>query len=125
MSLRDLILARLLTPAQHALVRALDQPERWQPDAKITAAEARNWGAMLASPLGMKLDVSMTNWVQQEAQRALFCPTAEIARTVGFAAGARAGWEMAKTISRMADPQVGPHEHASPTVDAGLAHHEP
>lgn len=124
-ALRAYFLRRWLTPAQLAVVTALDRPDRWQPDAPITPDEARNWEATLSSPLGIKIDHAMINWMQQEAQRALFAPTAEIARTVGFAAGCRAGWQMAKTLSRIAAPNDGTPETTSPTADAGLEQHQP
>jgi hypothetical protein len=123
--LRAFLLRRLLNPAQRTIVEALDRPDRFIGDTSLTNDDAKNWGAMLAGPLGVKIDHCMINWLQQEAQRALFAPTAEIARTVGYAAGCRAGWEMAKTLSRIGATESAATEDTSPTADAGLAHHQP
>jgi hypothetical protein len=116
-TLRAFILRRLLRPEQLALVAALDAPDRWQPDAPITAADAAGWRGVLESPTGQKIDHAMINWLQQEAQRAVYQPTADLVRS--------AGWMMAKSLSRHdAPPSVDP-EQSSPTADAHLDHHQP
>jgi hypothetical protein len=68
---------------------------------------------------------AMINWLQQEAQRAIYQPTPDLVRSAGYAAGCRAGWLMAKSLSRHdAPPSVDP-EQTSPTADAHLDHHQP
>lgn len=125
MSLRARILRALLSPAQLAVVEALDRPDRWQPDAPLTPSEAAAWGSTLASPIGRKVDIAMNNWCQQQAQLAQMQPTAELVRAVSIAHGTRAAWEMVKTLSRTSDPQSGANEEASSTADAGLEQHTP
>lgn len=119
---RAWLLAQLLRPDQLAVVQALDAPDRFLPDPALTPAEAEQWGAMLQSPLMLKIDTAMINWTQQEAQRAIGFPTAELARQAGYAMGCRAGWSMAKTLSRLPvakDEQTG----AEATTPAeGLEH---
>jgi len=101
-NLRRAILRRLLNPAQLALVDALEQPDRWQPDVPITKDEAESWGKLLTTPTLLKIDHAMINWQQQEAQRALLAQGDDLARQAGFALGCKAGWQMAKTLSRLA-----------------------
>jgi hypothetical protein len=125
MNLRAFILQRLLSPAQLAVVEALDRPDRWRPDSPLTPSEAAAWASTLRSPIGIKIDIAMNNWCQQQAQLAQMQPTAELVRAVSVAHGLRAGWEMVKTLSRTSDPQFGANEDASPTADAGLDHHTP
>jgi hypothetical protein len=124
-TLRAYILRQLLRPDQLALLAALDAPDRWQPDPPITAADAAGWRGVLESPIGQKIDHAMINWLQQEAQRAIYQPTPDLVRSAGYAAGCRAGWLMAKSISRNDAPLSVDPEQTSPTADAHLDHHQP
>lgn len=123
--LRDWALARLLTRDQHALITALERPERWQPDEPLTEIECEQWAALLRTPLLRKLDIAMINWLQQEAQRAIYTPTPEAGRQCGFAAGARASWEIAKTFSRAPAASDGQSETDATTAAPSLAHLRP
>lgn len=123
--LRKAILRRLLNPAQLAVVKALDQPDRWMPDAGLTAIEAEAWASLLRTPLLLKIDHAMINWMQQEAQRALLAPQEHLARQAGMALGCRAGWEMAKTLSRLAAATGDQTEPTAPTAAATLDHLQP
>lgn len=122
--IRGWLLAKLLRPDQLALVQSLDAPDRFMPDVPLTAKEAEQWGQLLATPLMLKVDTAMINWTQQQAQVALGVPTPEVVRQAGFAMGCRAGWNMAKTLSRLPvanDEQSG----ATATTPAtGLEHLE-
>ena len=126
MSLRRFILRRLLTPAQLQLVDALERPDRWMPDVPITKDEAEAWGKLLASPTLVKIDHAMINWQQQEAQRALLAQGDDLARQAGFALGCKAGWQMAKTLSRLAAADSSqPETDGAPTAAPTLEHAMP
>ena len=124
MNLRDYLLRRLLTPEQLAVTLAMDRPDRWQPDQPLTEDEMKNWAAFLASPLGLKIDTAMVNFCQQEAQRALFATAENLPKQVGVALGVRAGWEMAKTLSRLGAAESAQSEPTA-TAPATLAHLSP
>jgi hypothetical protein len=122
---RARLLRKLLRWDQLALVDALDDPDRWMPDEPLTQAEAEAWGAALLSPVGRKIDIAMSNLGQQEAQRACHTPTAETIRQTGYAAGFRAAWLLAKSLSTMAGAQPGKSEEGTTTGDATLDHLNP
>lgn len=99
---RQTVLRAMLAPEHWQLLRALETALRQQDAPKITKAEADGMGQFFASPLGLKIDATMNNWLVQQAQNACSAPSAEIVAHAKFAWGCRAGWEMAKTISRLA-----------------------
>lgn len=118
---RETVLRAMLSPEQWAIVSALERPDRWMPDPQITAQEAAQWGQLLATPLMLKLDVAMHNWTQQQAQMAIGAPASEMVAAGKFAHGCRAGWEMAKTLSRLAAAEGSTPEDDDPTASAPLA----
>lgn len=114
---RETLLRSMLSPEQWQIVAALDKPDRWMPDPIITPTEAQQWGSLLASPLMLKLDVAMINWTQQQAQTAIGAPASEMIAAGKFALGCRAGWQMAKTLSRLAAAEGSePEDDASPAA---------
>lgn len=124
MNLRLAILRRLLSPAQLAVVQALDRPDRWQPDQALTPDETKAWAETLSSPIGLKIDTAMVNFCQQEAQRALLAPQDQLPKQVGIALGIRAGWEMAKTLSCLGEAELAQPEPTG-TAPATLDHLTP
>lgn len=115
----------LATGPDKALLDSLAEPHRWAPTEDFTHGEKQSWGVFLRGPFGRKLDLAMYNWAQQQAQRAMTAPTSDLARWVGFAHGARAGWEMAKTISRTDAADASHPEHDGVTVPSPLEHLRP
>lgn len=107
-----------------ALLAGLSAPHRWMPDEPITREEALAWEAFILSPLGRKLDLAMIQWAQQQAQDAVARPGEQLAHSAGFARGCMAGWQMAKTLSRLAQDAMSP-EPDDATARAGLAQHQP
>lgn len=122
---RATVLRGLLSPEQWALVEAMERPDRFLPDVTITKSDADHWQAALTSPVGVKVDTAMINWIQQQAQRAIGAPGAEVLAGAKFALGCRAGWEMGKTISRLAAAPRSEFEEDAPTAAAHLAQHQP
>lgn len=113
------------TQAETTVVAALRAPDRWQPDEPITELEAKEWGALLRSPLLRKIDVAMVNMAQQQAQQAIHAPSADALRAAGYAAGFRGSWQLAKSLSTLAGTHAGTSETTPPTDDAGLEHLNP
>lgn len=124
-TLRAWLLKRWLTAEERALISALRAPDRWQPDNPITPEEAETFGALLKQPLLVKVDVAMINMAQQLAQRAVHSPSAEIVRAAGYAAGFRAAWEFAKSLSNIASAKAGEPEAGADTDATGLEHLNP
>lgn len=112
-------------PSEAALLAALRAPDRWQPDEPITELEAKEWGALLRSPLLRKIDLAMVNMAQQQAQQAIHAPTADTIRAAGYAAGFRGAWQLAKSLSTLAGADTGKPETTPPTDDVGLDHLNP
>ncbi|EIQ00737.1 hypothetical protein OpiT1DRAFT_05292 [Opitutaceae bacterium TAV1] len=124
--LRRLLLRRLLTADEAMLFDSLQKPYRWMPDAPMTSKEGEEWERFLvASELGRKLDIAMVNWAQQQAQVAIGAPADQVAGAAGFARGCMAGWQMAKTLSRLAATDGGNSEPDATTAAAGLEHLQP
>jgi hypothetical protein len=115
----------VLAPHERALINALNEPYRWQPDEHLTKAEGEQWGAFIASPMGVKIDVCMLNWAQQQAQAAIGAPADQIQHASGFARGCMASWQMAKTLSRLAAAQGDKSESDATTAAANLDHLTP
>ena len=101
------------------------QPQRWMPDPEISASEATQWGNVITGPLGVKIDTAMINWCQQQAQAACAAPAEQIIAAAGFARGCVVSWQMAKTLSRIANANVGTTETDPDTAKAGLEQHQP
>lgn len=120
------LLDRVLRFDQRAVVQALAEPVRWQPEVEpVTASDASAWGAAMLSPVGRKMDVVMINMVQDHAQRAIQSPAAELHRAAGFAAGFRASWETAKSLSTIAGADAGTTEDGADTGATNLEHLNP
>jgi hypothetical protein len=112
-------------PVLVLLKEALQAPHRWLPDVALTAQEAREWGAMIQSPLGLKIDTAMINFCQQQAQEAIAQPPDRIQHAAGVARGCVVAWQLAKTLSRIANAEVGHTESDLTTAEAGLDQHQP
>ncbi len=123
--LRKKILRRLLRPEQLAIVSALDRPAPFKNVAPLNEDEAKNWGGMLASPLGLRVDEAMYSWINTLAQGAIMAPSEEVLAQAKFAAGCRAGWEMAKTISRMHGAEAEQTDERSDTAVEPIEQHQP
>lgn len=117
--------ARVLNPQQLEVVIALDRPDRWMPDEPLTPEEGEAWEKILLSPVGRKVDLALCNWAQQQAQYAIAQPAHEVLRAAGFARGCRAGWEMAKTLSRLVAAQGDQSEEFADTAGGSLERHQP
>jgi hypothetical protein len=105
--------------------RALEQPQRFLADPGLTLEEAKQWQSVLSSEIGLKIDVSMINWTQQQCQAA--CATTRDNRdyAAGFARGTVVAWQMAKSLSRLVLAQQDASETDAATAGAGLDHHQP
>jgi len=125
MSLRTRLLRLVLSAEERRLLAALRAPDRWQPDDPITEVEAKDWAALLRTPLLVKIDLAMVNMAQQQAQLAVHLPAADTVRAAGYAAGFRGSWQLAKSLSTLAGTDAGKLETTPPTDDAGLAHLNP
>lgn len=113
------------TAEESRLIAALRAPDRWQPDEPITELEAKEWGALLRSPLLRKIDLAMVNMAQQQAQQAIHAPTHDTLRAAGYAAGFRGAWQLAKSLSTLAGADTGKPETTPPTDNVGLDHLNP
>lgn len=109
----------------HLLTKALQEPHRWMPDEPLTTREAREWSSLFSSPLGLKIDTAMINFCQQQAQEAIAQPPDRITHAAGVARGCVIAWQLAKTLSRIANVEVGPSESDPTTAEAGLDQHQP
>jgi hypothetical protein len=112
-------------PLLKDIKKALQEPSRWLPDVALTATEAREWGVMIQSPMGIKIDTAMINFCQQQAQEAIAQPPDRIQHAAGVARGCVVAWQLAKTLSRIANAEVGHTESDLTTAEAGLDQHQP
>ena len=117
--------AVVLTAEEAALLAALRAPARWQPDQPLTLTDTKDWGALLHTPLLLKLDVAMTNMALQQAQSAIYERPENVARAAGYAAGFRGAWQLAKSLSTLAGAPTGHTEHSATTDALGLEHLNP
>lgn len=104
---------------------AIRNPARWMPDEPLTVGEATEWGNMLTGPLGIKIDTAMINFCAQQAQEAIAQTPDRIQHAAGVARGCVISWQLAKTLSRMANANVGRTETDPTTAQAGLEHYQP
>lgn len=100
-ALRVWLRKKLLTPAEHALLADYAAAARAFGEADLDRGAAQEWGAVLRTETGRRIDALMCDFIQQQAMQAITAPAAELARTCGRADGARAAWMMAKAISTM------------------------
>jgi|GEM_PF-2616053 len=107
------------------LLAVLRAPDRWQPADEFTGADAKDWAALLTTPLLRKLDVTMVNMAQQQAQQAIHLPSADTVRAAGYAAGFRAAWVLAKSLSTLTGTDAGKPETKPDTAELGLEHLNP
>lgn len=122
---RRRVLRKLLQPDVLAMVDVLEAPDRWQPDVQINETDGNAWAGALKTEVGVKIDTAMINMAQQEAQRAVHVPAELSVRQAGFAAGFRASWTMAKSLSTIAGTDAGKPEETADTGAANLAHLNP
>lgn len=108
---------RLLAGLASARASVLEQP--------YTPGEISDWGRLLRSEFGQKLDLTMCNWCTQRAWQATQCPPGEIERAAGFALGAKVAWETAKSISRLGEAHSSETESGASTAAQDLAHFSP
>ena len=114
-----------LRPEEAAFIRSLEKPYRWMPDKQLTPAEGKQWEAFVGSPLGTKIDQCIINWAAQQAQAAIAAPADQIQTAAGFARGCMAGWQLAKTLSRLVATEGDNSETDATTTAAGLDQFQP
>jgi hypothetical protein len=120
-----LALRFLAPPEERALVRAAQAAITAQAHAAFAPSEVREWGKVLSTEFGRKLDAALCNWCTERAWLATQAPAREVEKAAGFALGARTAWEVAKSISRMGEAQSPESETPAPTVAQGLEQHQP
>lgn len=118
---------RDLDPIERDVVATLRRGPRAIADGQpvIDADEAKKWGGVLASPVGRKIDLVMHDLAAGHAQEAMGRAGEHLQHACGFARGYFAAWHMAKTLSRIANAEVGTPEPDADTAGAGLEHHQP
>jgi hypothetical protein len=121
---RDTVLRAMLSPEAWRLVESARRAGRYQPAPTITQEDAEAWETAMRSEVGLKVDTAMINWLHELAQRAISAAPADVLAEAKFALGCRAGWEMGKSISRLAAAQSSaPEDDATAAPD--LEHHQP
>lgn len=118
--LRLCFLRLLLDQDELQLLFTLRTADSWQSPDPITREEAQQWAGFLASPTGQKIDTAMMLAIQQQAQRSCLAAPTHLPTAAGFAAGMRAGWAVAVSISAAVADSTEP-ESALP-ASAGLDH---
>lgn len=119
------LLRALLNDHEYRLLQAARAAAHYQPEPEITEEDARAWEEALRTPVGLKVDTAMINWLQTEAQRAIAAQSSEVLASAKYALGLRAGWEMAKSLPRLAAAQSSKPEDSAPTAAPGLDRHLP
>lgn len=122
---RETVLRAMLSSEQWAVVSALEKPDTFLRDVAFEKTEADALEQFFKSPLWAKVDVAIINWLQQQAQQAIAAEPAQMIAAGKFAHGCRAGFEMTKSISRLAAAHRSEPEEDAPTAAAGLAQHQP
>jgi hypothetical protein len=118
---------RSLDPIERDVVQTLRNGARAVAGGQpvMDADEAKKWGGVLASPVGRKVDLVMHDLAAGHAQEAMGRAGEQLQHACGFARGYFAAWHMAKTLSRIANTEVGTPEPDADTADAGLEQHQP
>lgn len=123
---RETVLRAMLSRDEARILDAVATAQKYAADPSVTKEDAEAWAAALRTPVGLKADTAMINWLHQQAQQALMQPTAELVASAKFALGCRAGWEMGKSILRLAGANSGKSEEAGDdTAHRLLAQLEP
>jgi hypothetical protein len=118
--LRAILRCWLLTDAERCLLADYARMARAFGEVQLDRAEAEEWGKVLATPTGRKIDAMMCDHVQRQAMRAIAMPGAELAHACGAAEGARHAWVLAKSLSTMGGTDAANHEDAPDTAAAHL-----
>lgn len=122
---RETVLQAMMSPEDWRVWQAIRTAHRYTADPVVTKEDAEAWEQALRTEIGLKADLAMINWLHQQAQAALQAPTAEVVASAKFALGCRAGWEMGKSILRLAVAHNGESETDGSTAGRPLAHLEP
>lgn len=122
---RATVLRAMLLPEELRILEAVETARRFATDPEVSKEDAEAWEKALRTPVGIKADTAMINWLHQQAQQALMAPSAELVASAKFALGCRAGWEMGKSILRLAGAQSGKPEEPGDTASRVLAQYEP
>lgn len=124
-TLRAWLRSKVLTADERRLLVDYARMARAFGEAKLERAEAEEWGKVLTSPTGQKIDLMLCDYVQQEAMRAIATPGAELAHACGRAEGARHAWVLAKSLSTMGGTDAADHGDDADTAAAHLARMSP
>lgn len=123
---RRTLLRAMLSREQWTVLASLEKPDRFTEGAGFTAEDADALQKFFESPLWAKVDLAMINWLQQRAQEAIQAAPEQMIAAGKFAHGCRAGFEMTKTISRLAAAKRSePEDPDAPTAATGLEQHQP
>jgi hypothetical protein len=122
---RETVLRAMMAPEEWRVLAAVRAAQGYQVDPAVTKEDAEAWEALLRAPLGLKADTAMINWLHGQAQQALLAPTAEVLASAKFALGCRAGWEMGKSILRLAAAHSGESGQGDDTAELPLEHLKP
>lgn len=123
---RATVLRAMLSPEQWQLLEALEKPATFLADVTFEPNEADALEQFFRSPLWAKVDVAVINWTQQQAQKAIGAAPEQMVAAGKFAYGCRAGFEMTKSISRLAAAKRSePEDTDATTAAAGLEQHQP
>lgn len=112
---RDTVLRAMLSANEWHVLQAMRMPVLPVAEPTFAKGDAEALAQFWRSPLGLKTDAAMNNWLIQLGQAALSAPPEHIETHAKFAWGARSGWEMGKTISRL----VAAHSNAETESTAG------
>lgn len=123
--LRAILRRWLLTSAERRLLADYARMARAFEDVQLERSEAEEWGKVLATPTGRKIDAMMCDHVQRQAMRAIATPGAELAHACGAAEGARHTWVLAKSLSTMGGTDAADHGDDADTAAAHLARMSP
>jgi hypothetical protein len=122
---RDTVLRAMLLPEELRILEAVETARRFAADPEVSKEDAEAWEKALRTPVGLKADTAMINWLHQQAQAALMERPDALVAQAKFALGCRAGWEMGKSILRLVAAKSDASEDAADTAAATLDHLKP
>lgn len=124
-ALKKLLRRWVLTRAEQRLLADYEDLARAFGEVELQRAEAEEWGKVLRTPTGVKIDAAMCDLIQRRAMQAIGEGQAERDHACGMAAGMAIGWQLAKALSTLGAADGANSEDAAGTAAGGLEHLNP
>jgi hypothetical protein len=119
-ALKKLLRRWVLTRAERGLLADHADLSLAFGEVKLERSEALEWGKVLATPTGAKIDACMCDLIQRRAMEAIGEQAADRHHACGMAAGMARAWVLAKSLSTMGVAEDPESEDGAHTGAADL-----